>query len=74
MASSYKPIILTDVASKLLEKLVVIQITLLLVENNSLCTKQHGFCESRLTVSKLIKCDGLKADYLNMKQFCDIVC
>ena len=47
MASSFRPISLTEVVSMLLEKLVVMQITSFLVENNLICNEQHGFCESR---------------------------
>ena len=45
MASSHRPISLTDVTSKLLEKLVVMQITSLLIEKN-LITSNTGFVKA----------------------------
>ena len=41
MASSFRSISLTDVASALFEKLVVLQITLFLAENNLLYNKHN---------------------------------
>ncbi len=71
-ASSYRPISLTDVACKLLERLVATQITSFLAEHDLMSNKQHGFRDRRSTISNLITFDALIADYLNRKEPCDV--
>ena len=64
-ASSYRPVCLTDVACKLLERLISDQIRYFWVVNKLLCNKQHGFLPGRSTVTNLVTADSIIADYLN---------
>ena len=63
--SSYRPISLTDVACKLLERLVADQIKTFWTVNNLICKEQHGFLQRRSTVTNLVTSDSIIADYLN---------
>ena len=63
--SSYRPISLTDVACKLLERLVADQIKTFWTVNNFICKEQHGFLQRRSTVTNLVTSDSIIADCLN---------
>ena len=54
--SNYRPISLTSVFSKCLEKIVRIQILKHLNNNNLIPTAQHGFLPGRSRVSNLLNC------------------
>ena len=55
LAENYRPISLTSIACKLMEKLVRDTILCHLVENNLLSEKQFGFVSGRSTVTQLLK-------------------
>ena len=66
LAENYRPISLTSVACKLMEKLVKDAVLCHLVENNLLSKKQFGFVSGRSTVTQLLnyldKCAEVVAD------------
>jgi len=53
--SNYRPISITCVLCKLLERIVVNRIYSHLAENNLLCTEQHGFVRGRSTLTNLLE-------------------
>ena len=53
--SNYRPISITCVLCKLLERIVVNRIYSHLAENNFLCTEQHGFVRGRSTLTNLLE-------------------
>ena len=63
--SAYRPISLIDVACKLLERLIASEIRLYWTQHGLLFKEQHGFVPHRSTVSNLLQCDALIANYLN---------
>jgi hypothetical protein len=73
VASSYRPISLTAVACKVLERLVADQVRSFLLNNTLICRQQHGFMTSRSTATNLLCCDAAIAQYLNRKSSCDVV-
>ncbi|KAI5641124.1 reverse transcriptase (RNA-dependent DNA polymerase) domain-containing protein [Phthorimaea operculella] len=52
----YRPISLTSVICKVMEKLTVKHIRNFLQEHSIISDQQHGFCPSRSTVSNLLSC------------------
>ena len=54
LSVSYRPISLTDVACKLLERLIVNQIRQYLAHHGLLCKEQQGFVSHQSTVSNLL--------------------
>ena len=70
--SAYRPISLTDVACKLLERLVASEIRLYWSQHGLLCKEQCGFVPNRSTVTNLLQCDALIANYLNDNVPCDV--
>ena len=73
IASSYRPVSLSDIACKVLELLIVNQIRNFWLANNMLCREQHGFLPRRSTVSNLITCDSLISNLLNEGNACDVI-
>lgn len=73
MASSYRPVNLTAVACKILERIVVNQLTQYLCENDLFCDEQHGFRPKRSTVTSLLSCDAVISNYLINGSFCDMI-
>ena len=71
-ASSYHPVCLTDVACKLLERLISDQIRHFWVVNKLLCNEQHGFLPGWSTVTNLVTADSIIADYLNNRHPVDV--
>ena len=72
-ASSFRPISLTVVACKVLERIFVSQVHSYLIDNNMICEEQHGFLPQKSTVSNLVACDSAVADKLNCGQPCDVI-
>ena len=72
-ASSYRPVCLTDVAYKLLERLISDQIRYLWVANKLLCNEQYGFLPGRSVVSNLVTADSIIADYLNNRHPVNVI-
>ena len=54
-AENYRPISLTSIVCKLMEKFIKQAIQDYLLENNLLSTKQHGFISGRSTVTQLLR-------------------
>jgi hypothetical protein len=73
LPSSYRPISLTCVACKILERIVVSQIQSYLLDNNLISEEQHGFLPGKSTVSNLLACESTIIDRLNRKQSCDVI-
>ena len=72
-ASSYRPISLTDVVSKLLERLVASRLKKFWNGEKLLSEHQHGFLSRCSTVSNLVGCDAWIPDLLNSLRACDVV-
>ena len=72
-ASSYRPVSLSDIACKVLERVIVNQIRNFWLANNMLCREQHGFLPRCSTVSNLITCDSLISNLLNEDNTCDVI-
>ena len=70
--SSYRPISLTAVACKVLERVVVDQMRHYLKSSSLLCNEQHGFVPNKSTVTNLLQCDTIIANYLNERKACDV--
>jgi hypothetical protein len=73
LPASYRPISLTSVACKVMERLVVDQLRKHLSDNNLICTQQHGFVPNRSTSTNLLQCDYVISQYLNRKLPCDLL-
>ena len=71
--ASYRPISLTDVGCKLLERLIVNEIQQYWADHVLLCKEQHGFVPHRSTVSNLLQFDDLVAGHLNNNIPCDVI-
>ncbi len=72
-SASYRPISLTAIACKVLERLVVDQLRLFLTDNTLLCSQQHGFLPKRSTTTNLLQCDSIIAQHFNNGSGCDII-
>jgi hypothetical protein len=72
-ASSYRPISLTDIASKCLERLIADQIRKFLNLHSLIHNGQHGFRDKRSTVSNLLICDSLIANSFNNEEPYDVM-
>ncbi len=73
--SSYRPISLTCVACKILERMIVRSLDAYLETKAMLIDGcQHGFRHGKSTVTNLLECDTLIANYLNSDTACDVVC
>ena len=70
--SSYRPISLTNIESKLLEGIVTSQIKSFWRSNNLICEEQHGFLWHRSTVFNLAACDTKIVEILNEQNACDV--
>jgi len=53
--SNYRPISLTCVASKLMERIIAMKVYNHLYEHNLLCNTQHGFLRNRSTCTNLLE-------------------
>ena len=73
-SSSYRPISLTNVACKVMERLIVVELTHYLESKNLLAHCQHGFRRGRSTVTNLLECDAFILQCLNNKRCCDVIC
>ena len=72
-ASSYRPISLTSVASKILERLFVKGLSCYMDDNNRLNSEQHGFRCGRSTVINLLSFDKHIVEFLNNGSVCDVI-
>ena len=73
-ASLYRPISLTCVASKILEQIIVRSLdTYLETKAMVIDGCQHGFRHGKSTVTNLLQCDTLIANYLNFDTACDVI-
>ena len=63
--SSFRPISLTDVACKHIERLVGRQIQDFWLSNGIICNNQHGFRPHRSTTINLVECDTFISNILN---------
>ena len=54
--SNYRPISLTSVISKILERIVTGKITDFLLQNNILSDRQHGFLRHRSNCTNMLEC------------------
>ena len=54
--TNYRPISLTSVPSKILERVLSHKITEYLLSNNLICDAQHGFLKHRSTCTNLLQC------------------
>ena len=72
-ASSYRPVCLTDVACKLLERLISDHIRYFWVANKLLCNEQHGFLPGRSMLTNLVTANSIIADYLNNRHPVDVI-
>ena len=54
--SNYRPISLTSIVSKILEKIVKNAITSFILENNLLNSTQHGFMPKKSCLTNLLHC------------------
>ena len=70
--SNYRPIGLTVIACKILESIIVAQTRDYLENNKLMCPQQHGFMSQQSTLSNLLLCDELIAQYLNDRKPCDL--
>jgi len=52
---NYRPISLTSVASKIMERVISVQMTSFLLQNNVINTAQHGFLQGLSTTSNLLE-------------------
>jgi hypothetical protein len=71
--SSYRPISLTAIACKVLERIVVDQLRTYLTDNSLISAAQHGFVPSRSTATNLLQCDLSIAQHLNQGDTCDLI-
>jgi Reverse transcriptase (RNA-dependent DNA polymerase) len=71
--SSYRPISLTAVACKILERLVVDQMSDYLSSYSLLYREQHGFMQHKSTITNLLRCDTIISNHLNNRDSCDII-
>ena len=70
--SNYRPISLTSIACKILERIIVSQLQEYLSSNALNCQQQHGFMPKRSTATNLLQCDDRIAQHLNNKTPCDV--
>ena len=73
VSGSYRPISLTNVASKIMEQLVVNNLTLYLESQGYFISCQHGFCAGRSTVTNMLSCDSIIWQNLNGSKCCDVI-
>ena len=64
-ASSYRPIGLRSCFAKILEKIVKVQLQQHIDQVSPLSLSQHGFCAESSTLTNLLVCGNIIADYVN---------
>ena len=72
ISGSYRPISLTNVASKIME-LVVNSLTLHLESQGYFTSCQHGFCTGKSTVTNKLSCDSIIWQNLNGSKCCNVI-
>ena len=73
ISGSYRPISLINVASKIMERLVVNSLTLHLESQGYFTSCQHGFRAGRSTTSNMLNCDFIIWQNLNGSMCCDVI-
>ncbi|KAI5632712.1 reverse transcriptase (RNA-dependent DNA polymerase) domain-containing protein [Phthorimaea operculella] len=71
--SNYRPISLTSVICKAMEKIIVGHIRHFLAEHEIISDQQHGFCPHRSTVSYLLLCLSSWTSKFNNREPVDVV-
>ena len=71
--SSYRPISLCSVMGKALERLVKDQLMDHLASRSPLSRSQHGFLHKRSTITNLLACDAMIADWINNSLNFDVI-
>ena len=85
LASQYRPVSLTSVVCKVLERIIREQLVKYLVDNNIIPMQQHGFLSKKSTTTNLLECldkwtknfdSGIQTDilYLDYSKCFDTVC
>ena len=70
---SYRPISLTDVASKILERLICNQIQTFWLTNNIMSVEQNSLWPSRLTTTNFVECDAAISTIVKSGHSCDVI-
>jgi hypothetical protein len=73
IASSYRPVSLTCVACKILERLLITHLNAYLNSNYMLDSRQHGFRNGQSTVTNLLSFDKHIVKHLNDGKPCDVI-
>ena len=63
--SNYRPISLTAIPCKIMEKLVKNVMVRHLVNNNLICTHQHGFMRAKSCLTNLLECLDIITEVIN---------
>ena len=71
-AFCHRPISLTAIACKALERIIVDQMRNFLIVNSLICQEQHSFVPKRSTTTNLLLCDEAISRFLNAAEPCDI--
>ena len=71
--SSYRPISLCSVIGKALERLIKDQLMDHLTSCSPLSRSQHGFLHKRSTITNLLACDAMIADWINKSLNFDVI-
>jgi hypothetical protein len=73
LPSNYRPVSLTSIVCKLLEKLITNEILKHLKINNLLNASQHGFTSGRSTVTNLIECLNIWTEAISHRIPIDVI-
>jgi sarcosine oxidase/L-pipecolate oxidase len=71
LVTNYRPISLTSCTSKVLERIIIKQLLLFLLQHNLLSKSQHGFLPCSSTGTQLLSCFNYFFRTLNSRKFLD---
>ena len=71
--SNYRPISLTCICCKLMERLIKNNVYSHLVSNNAITNHQHGFVSKKSTQTQLLECTNMWSMWLDEKEGVDVV-